>query len=93
MEYYMRQYARALAPKGITVNIVVPGHVLTTAWGSGFGSGGQAGLIEWIKQRSPMQRAIDVEEVATTVAFLASAQAGAITGQALGCDGGLSSFT
>jgi NAD(P)-dependent dehydrogenase (short-subunit alcohol dehydrogenase family) len=94
MEYYTRQYARMLAPKGITVNVVVPGHVLTSAWGAGFQiPGGQSSLLEWIKQRSPMNRPIEVEEVANTVAFLASLKAGAITGQALLCDGGLSSFT
>jgi len=94
MEYYMRQYARMLAPKGITVNVVIPGHVLTSAWGPAFkGTGGHNSLLDWIKQRSPMHRAIEVDEVANAVAFLASAEAGAITGQALDCDGGLSSFT
>lgn len=94
MEYYMRQYARMLAPKGITVNVVIPGHVLTSAWGPAFkGIGGHNSLLDWIKQRSPMHRAIEVDEVANAVAFLASAEAGAITGQALDCDGGLSSFT
>jgi len=94
MEYYMRQYARMLAPQGITVNVVIPGHVLTTAWGPGFtGGGGQSTLIDWIKQRSPMNRPIDAEEVANTVSFLGSAEAGAVTGQAIACDGGLSSFT
>ncbi|KAI9286007.1 hypothetical protein BC943DRAFT_359712 [Umbelopsis sp. AD052] len=94
MEYYMRQYARLLAPKGITVNVVVPGHVLTSAWGPGFtGTGGQNSLIDWIKERSPMNRPIDAEEVANAVAYLTSVEAGAVTGQAMACDGGLSSFT
>lgn len=92
MEYYMRQYARTLAPKGITVNVVVPGHVLTSAWGPAF-KNGKEGLLEWIKQRSPMGRPIEVEEVANTVAFLSSLESSAITGQAILCDGGLSNFT
>jgi NAD(P)-dependent dehydrogenase (short-subunit alcohol dehydrogenase family) len=92
MEYYMRQYARTLAPQGITVNVVVPGHVLTTAWGPAF-KNGREGLLEWIKQRSPMGRPIEVEEVSNTIAFLSSLEASAITGQAILCDGGLSNFT
>ena len=45
--------------------------------------------MEELKNLSPIQRAVEVHEVADTVAFLASVSAGAINGQVLNVDGGL----
>jgi 3-oxoacyl-[acyl-carrier protein] reductase len=76
--------ARELASRGITVNAVAPGFVLTEL---------TQDLPEPLKAeitaRTPLGRFGTTEEVADAVAFLASAEAGYITGQVLAVDGGL----
>jgi 3-oxoacyl-[acyl-carrier protein] reductase len=76
--------ARELGSRGITVNAVAPGFVLTEL---------TQGLAEEWKQaiieRTPLARFGTVEEVAYAVAFLASDEAAYITGQVLAVDGGL----
>ncbi len=76
--------ARELGSRGITVNAVAPGFVLTEL---------TAGLSdEWkqrINEQTPLGRFGTVEEVAYAVAFLASDEAAYITGQVLAVDGGL----
>ena len=76
--------ARELGSRGITVNAVAPGFVLTEL---------TAGLAdEWksrIIEQTPLGRFGTVEEVAQAVAFLASDEAAYITGQVLAVDGGL----
>jgi len=76
--------ARELASRGITVNAVAPGFVLTELT--------QAlpdNLKAEITSRTPLGRFGTTEEVADAVAFLASDEAGYITGQVLAVDGGL----
>ena len=76
--------ARELASRGITVNAVAPGFVLTELT--------QAlpdALKEEITARTPLGRFGTTEEVANAVAFLASDEAAYITGQVLAVDGGL----
>jgi 3-oxoacyl-[acyl-carrier protein] reductase len=76
--------ARELGSRGITVNAVAPGFVLTEL---------TAGLADEWKQRiteqTPLGRFGTTEEVAYAVAFLASDEAAYITGQVLAVDGGL----
>jgi len=76
--------AKELAPSGVTVNCVCPGAV-DTAMLSGFSRGDIAALKEGI----PMSRLGRAEEVAAAVSFLASEEAGYITGQVLGVNGGV----
>jgi 3-oxoacyl-[acyl-carrier protein] reductase len=74
--------ALELASRGVTVNAVAPGIIAT-------------GMIEGvfdaaaIKQMVPMQRAGSPEDVANLVGFLASEQAGYITGQVISVNGGM----
>jgi len=90
-----RSVAMELAPHGITVNAVCPGHVLTPMMQQ---IAEQAGPREgisaaaWLEMRAqdcPQKRMAEPWEIAGVVAFLASADARYITGQAIEADGGM----
>jgi len=76
--------ARELASRGITVNAVAPGFVLTELT-----QDLPDDLKQEITSRTPLGRFGTTEEIANAVAFLASDEAGYITGQVLAVDGGL----
>jgi len=85
-----RQLSHELGPYGITVNAVAPGLVLSNPttqrqW-DGYGAEGQRRLLEGLHTR----RLVGAQDIAHAVLFLASEQAGAITGQVLSVDGGRS---
>jgi 3-oxoacyl-[acyl-carrier protein] reductase len=76
--------ARELASRGITVNAVAPGFVLTELT-----QNLNDDLKGQITERTPLGRFGTPEEVGYAVAFLASDEAAYITGQVLAVDGGL----
>ena len=76
--------ARELASRGITVNAVAPGFVLTELT-----QDLPEALQAEITARTPLGRFGTTEEIADAVAFLASDEAGYITGHVLAVDGGL----
>ncbi len=76
--------AREVASRGITVNAVAPGFVVTPLT-----QDLPAELQESIKKQTPLGRFGTPEEIAYAVAFLASDEAAYITGQVLGVDGGM----
>ncbi len=76
--------AKELGPKGITANVVAPGFIETDMTAKL----PQAMKDEVVKQL-PLRRLGQAEEIAATVAFLASDDAGYITGQVIVADGGL----
>jgi NAD(P)-dependent dehydrogenase (short-subunit alcohol dehydrogenase family) len=85
-----RTAAAELAGRGIRVNTVAPGPIVTPIWGSG--GLPQVTSDEFAKQiiaAVPMKRYGQPEEVASTVAFLASHDASYITGVEINVDGGL----
>ena len=87
LESLSRHMAVELAPKGIRVNIIAPGAVLTDAWAAIPNS--EARLATAI-QRTPTGRLVTVDEVACAAQFLCSEAAAGIVGQTLVIDGGAS---
>ena len=80
--------ARELGPEGIRVNAICPGAVDTPFAGSHRDPATQNdGLAAWARS-VPMRRVATVDDVAQTVAFLASAGGAYLTGLALPIEGG-----
>jgi 3-oxoacyl-[acyl-carrier protein] reductase len=82
---FTKTVAREVASRGITVNAVAPGFI-TTRMVEAIADD----LRGQIMERIPLARFGTPEDVAASVAFLASDDAAYITGQVLGIDGGLS---
>jgi 3-oxoacyl-[acyl-carrier protein] reductase len=78
---YLKHLANEVADKGVTVNSVCPGAIATESLKGSYDISERA-------KRLPMKRVGTPEELAATVAFLSSRQAGFITGAALQVDGG-----
>ncbi|MBM4127739.1 MAG: 3-oxoacyl-ACP reductase FabG [Nitrospira sp.] len=77
-----KSLAIELASRGITVNVVAPGLIESPSTRASF-------RPEQIEAIVPMKRVGTAEEVAALVSFLASEQAGYITGQVIGINGGM----
>jgi len=80
-----RALAREVASRSITVNVIAPGLVETNML-AGLGETN----IQSYLARVPLGRLAQPEEIAGVVGFLASADAGYVTGAVLPVDGGLS---
>ena len=79
--------SKELASAQIRVNAVNPGMIMTEGVASaGLEEGGMRG---WIESVTPMGRIGTVEEIASVVTFLASAEAAYVTGETLHATGGL----
>ena len=76
--------ARELASRGITVNAVAPGFIVTDMTDV-LSDSVKASIIEQI----PMKKLGETADIAEAVAFLASDEAKYITGQVLSIDGGM----
>ena len=76
--------AKELASRGITVNAIAPGYIetdMTNVWSDK--------VKEETMKQIPLGRLGQTEDIAAAAAFLASDEAGYITGQVLAVDGGM----
>jgi 3-oxoacyl-[acyl-carrier protein] reductase len=76
--------AREVASRGITANAVAPGFIITELT-----KDLPEELQDQIRKQTPLGHFGTVDDIANAVAFLASDEAGYITGQVLAVDGGL----
>ena len=87
---FSKTVAREVARKGITVNVVCPGPTDTPIL-RGFLGEGEAGkkVYDALVRAIPMKRVGQPDDIPGIVAFLASDEAGFITGQVISVSGGL----
>jgi 2-hydroxycyclohexanecarboxyl-CoA dehydrogenase len=85
---FTKTIAREVARSGVTANVVCPGPTKTAFLDRIAGEGGER-LVDSLTRAVPMRRLGEPEDVAAAVAFLASDEAGYITGQTLSVSGGL----
>lgn len=86
---FTRRLSKELAPHGIRCNAIAPGFVMTqrikSAIWDAVGPDGQDSL----RQRIPLGRFAEPEEIAAAIVFLASDASSYMTGSILDCNGGL----
>jgi 2-hydroxycyclohexanecarboxyl-CoA dehydrogenase len=85
-----KSLALEYGPAGITVNAVPPGFIDTPMLRTAEERGRLGATIEEHIARTPVRRVGKPEDIAAAVAFLVSEEAGYITGQILGVNGGRS---
>jgi NAD(P)-dependent dehydrogenase (short-subunit alcohol dehydrogenase family) len=84
-----RALALELAPHGVTVNTITPG-MIDTPMLRRAAAGGDIGQLAKVAARMvPVGRPGTPEEIAATCGFLCSDEAGFITGQVVGVNGGM----
>lgn len=81
---FTKSYAKELASRNIRANVVAPGYITTEMTDEL-----DEKVLESIKEETPLARPGDAEEVANTVAFLASDLSSYITGETIRVDGGM----
>lgn len=79
-----KTWAKELGRKGIRVNAVAPGFIKTPMI-----EGVPDKVLEALKEKAPLQRLGEIEDIANAYLFLATDEASYITGTVLSVDGGL----
>ncbi|MEX2270827.1 MAG: SDR family oxidoreductase [Vicinamibacterales bacterium] len=89
LDHLTRAAALDLAPKGVRVNAVNPGVVITNLHRrGGMDETRYAAFLEHAKDTHPLRRPGTADEVAELIAFLLSEKSGWITGETIAIDGG-----
>lgn len=78
-------WAREFGRKGITANAIAPGFIMTEMMATI-----PEKVLDTFRDRTPVQRLGTVEELAAAYLYLASEEAGFVTGTVLSVDGGIS---
>jgi len=86
VEQLTRHAAKELGARGITVNAVLPGPVDTELFHH---HGKSEAVVNHMASLAALGRLGQVDDIARVVGFLASSEAGWVTGQTLGVNGGL----
>lgn len=79
-----RAIAKEVGPKGVTVNAIAPGTIVTDMF-----MATPENIREMAKLIIPLKRHGTAEEVANVALFLASDESSYVTGQVIHCDGGM----
>lgn len=81
---FTKSFAKELASRNIRANVIAPGYITTEMTGSL-----DEKVLEAIQTETPLGRAGEPEEIANSVAFLASEWSSYITGEVIRVDGGM----
>lgn len=81
---FTKSYAKELASRNIRANVIAPGYITTEMTDQL-----DEDILATIENETPLNRAGDAEEVASTVLFLASDLSTYITGETIRVDGGM----
>jgi 3-oxoacyl-[acyl-carrier protein] reductase len=84
VEALTRVFAKELGARGVTVNAVAPGPVETSL----FVTGKSEAQLQAARERSPLGRLGQPDDIAGVVAFLAGPDAGWVNGQVIRANGG-----
>jgi enoyl-[acyl-carrier protein] reductase I len=87
LEASVRYLAYNLGPRGIRVNAISAGPIRTLA---AAGIAGFKEMLHYARERAPLGRNIDQDDVARTALYLLSDQASAVTGEVVHVDAGYS---
>lgn len=81
---FTKSYAKEFASRNIRANVIAPGYITTEMTDEL-----DEDILAAIEEETPLNRAGDAEEVASTVLFLASDLSSYITGETIRVDGGM----
>jgi NAD(P)-dependent dehydrogenase (short-subunit alcohol dehydrogenase family) len=85
---FTKALALELGPKGITVNTIPPGFIDTPMLRAAESKGHLGQGVDYHASQTPVRRAGRPEDIAAMCAFLVRDEAGYVTGQVLGVNGG-----
>jgi NAD(P)-dependent dehydrogenase (short-subunit alcohol dehydrogenase family) len=80
--------ARELGPYGITSNAIAPGLTMTGMVAGASSPEREAEVLELVRATTPLRRAAEPADVAAAALYLASEEAGYVTGEILDVNGG-----
>jgi 2-hydroxycyclohexanecarboxyl-CoA dehydrogenase len=85
---FTKSLALELGPKGITVNTIPPGMVVTPMLEKAIAEGRFTASLEYFASITPVRRAGRPEDIANAAVFLCQDESAYITGQVIGVNGG-----